>query len=256
MHSHSRRRFLVGSLALCLANGCSRDQRDEVDYPFKVAQTWTAEGVMHGDIVQFESVFWEPADTISLRKLIVEDGICSSRDVLEIGTGTGLIAVLCLQYNANSVVATDINPAAVNNAKYNIAMLTESTQADVRQVPHDAPMAFSTIGDRERFDLILSNPPWEDGTVEKPAEHAFYDPNFALMDSLLDGLPQHLNIGGRCLLAYGHLPAIERLLQQATQRGYGCKILDDRKLEDLETDFLPGMLIEVTVPAHSLSSNH
>ncbi len=251
LHSHSRRQFLTGSLALCLANGCSRTERDEVDYPFKVAQTWPAEGLPHCDIVQFESVFWEPADTASLRNLIVDEGICSGLDVLEIGTGTGLIAVLCLQYKANSVVATDINPAAVDNAKYNIAMLTESAQVDVRRVPSGAPMAFSTIGDRERFDLILSNPPWEDGAVEKPADHAYYDPNFALMDSLLDGLPQHLNAGGRCLLAYGHVPAIQRLLQQATQRGYGCKILDDRKLEDLETDFLPGMLIEVTAPAQS-----
>lgn len=251
LHSDTRRRFLVFSLVLCFANGCSRGYRDELDYSYKVTQTWPAEGLKHGEIVQFESVFWEPDDTESLRKLIVDDGICTGRDVLEIGTGTGLIAVLCLQYNANSVVATDINPAAVDNAKYNIAMLTESPQSDVRRVPSDAPMAFSTIGDNERFDLILSNPPWEDGSVEKPADHAYYDPNFALMDSLLDGLPQHLNVGGRCLLAYGHVPAIQRLQQQAKQRGYECKILDDRKLEDLPTDFLPGMLIEVTVPAQS-----
>ena len=68
------------------------------------------------------------------------------------------------------------------------------------------------------------------------------------MDSLLDGLPQHLNPGGRCLLAYGHVSAVKRLLTESESRGYQLKILDDRKIDDLEENFLPGMLIEIRVP--------
>ncbi len=46
-------------------------------------------------------------------------------------------------------------------------------------------------------------------------------------------------------MAYGHTPAISRLLEKADAMGFKTKLLDDRKLEDLPTDFLPGMLIEI-----------
>ncbi|MGI9473026.1 MAG: methyltransferase [Rubripirellula sp.] len=231
---------------LVLSVGCRRTKyREDLDYDYNVQQTWELEDLHFGEIVQFESVFWEPDDTVSLRKLIVEDSIASGRDVLEIGTGTGLISILCLQNDASKVVATDINPAAAANALYNSAILCPDQVLDVRQVGKQNPGAFSVIQATERFDLIISNPPWEDGVVAKPADHAFYDPSFALMDSLLDGLPQHLAPGGRCLLAYGHAPAIKRLREEAKRRGYTFEVLDDREVDSLEKDFLPGMLVEI-----------
>jgi len=229
------------------AFGCRR-YRDDLDYSYSVQQTWALDDFSPGEFVQFESVFWESDDTISLREMIANEQIAANRDVLEIGTGTGLVAIYCLYHNAKRVVATDINPAAVANAKYNAAMLVPDRSLEVRQVPPDAPGAFSVIAAGERFDLIVSNPPWEDGLVGKPAEHAFYDPSFALMDSLLDGLPRHLKPGGRCLLAYGHVPAIKRLEQEAIRRGYEYKIVDERELNSLPHDFLPGMLVEIRVP--------
>ena len=48
--------------------------------------------------------------------------------------------------------------------------------------------------------------------------------------------------------AYGHVPAIRRLKTETDKRGLEFKILDDRDLETLEDDFLPGMLIEIRVP--------
>ncbi|WP_182865337.1 50S ribosomal protein L11 methyltransferase [Rhodopirellula sp. JC639] len=228
--------------------GCPSPDRDDLDYSYDVEQFVVLPELDEIDgqpLVQFESVFWEPDDTTSLRKLIVEDQIAAGRNVLEIGTGTGLLSLLCLSNGAQTVVATDINPAAVANARYNVAMHQSDAQFQVRQVAPSEPGAFAVIKPEERFDLILSNPPWEDGKVAAPADHAFYDPDFALMDSLLDGLPKHLTPGGRCLLAYGHAPAITRLLSEAKARGYQTKVLDDRDVEKLPRDFLPGMLIEV-----------
>lgn len=265
-HSLNKREFnrrSLGRLAaawfgvltmLLMLSACRPKYRDDLDYSFRVEQTWPIEELNHGEIVQFESVFWEPDDTISLRRLIVEDRIVAGRDVLEIGTGTGLLSILCLQNDAQRVVATDINKAAVANAKYNAAMLVPEMTLEVRQVSSQTPDAFSVIAASERFDLILSNPPWEDGGVEKPADHAFYDPGFALMTSLLDGLPEHLNPGGRCLLAYGHRPAVEKLQVECARRGYEFKILDDRDLNSLEQDFLPGMLVEVRLPLSGIKT--
>ena len=228
--------------------GCRTKYREDLDYSHNVKQTWPLEELNFGEIVQFESVFWEPDDTVSLRKLIVEDSVAAGRDVLEIGTGTGLISILCLQNDARSVVATDINPAAVANARYNAAMLCPDQDLIVRQVTKQSPSAYAVIKDGERFDLIISNPPWEDGVVVKPADHAFYDPGFELMKSLLDGLPKYLKPGGRCLLAYGHSPAVKRLEAEAAKRNFEFKILDERQLDQLEVDFLPGILIQIRPP--------
>ncbi|NND96083.1 MAG: methyltransferase [Pirellulaceae bacterium] len=242
-------RWTIWSLAVLIVVGIGcRRYRKDLDYDYDVVQTWEVDALQYGSIVQFESVFWEPDDSASLRELIIEKEICSGRSVLEIGTGTGLISILCAQNDADSVVATEINPAAVANARYNAAMLADGLSIEVRQVSEKTPGAYSVIRDKERFDLILSNPPWEDGKIAKPADYAFYDPDFALMDSLLDGLPKHLNPGGRCLLAYGHVPAIQRLQAAAKERGYQIEVLDERELSELPQDFLPGMLVEIRLP--------
>lgn len=252
--NRERFRFAFGRFAVRLAFvllaltsiwGCSKSVQKDLDYSFDVYQTVQTPEFGEQELVQFKSVFWEPDDTVSLRKLMGDDNIADGRRVLEIGTGTGLLSLICLTGGATNVVATDINPAAVANARYNAAMLELDQNFEVRLVETDKPDAFAVIKPKERFDLIISNPPWEDGKIAQPADHAFYDPDFALMDSLLAGLPSHLNSGGRCLLAYGHVPAITRLLSKTKELGYQTKVLDDRKLDQLPENFLPGMLIEV-----------
>lgn len=246
----SNRLLLILSLIFVATShlGCAKTTREDLDYDYHVEQEWSLPEIQFGNIVQFESVFWEPDDSVSLRKLITEDALVAGCDVLEIGTGTGLLSILCAQNQANSVLATDINPSAVANARYNVAMLDVEDIVTVRTVKPDAPGAFEIVPPKKRFDVIISNPPWEDGKVSEPAEHAFYDPGFALMDSILDGLPRHLNPGGKCLLAYGHRPALERLRDEVAKRGYQFEILDERKIDDLERDFLPGMLVEIRLP--------
>ncbi len=253
MQSIFASRLWICWLAGCvwLSIGCRESYRQDLDYSYGVEQTWPIDEIPDGEFVQFESVFWEPDDTTSLRKLISSEAIASGRDVLEIGTGPGLISVLCLVNSAKSVVATDINPAAVANAAYNAAMLCPDQTLDVREVKRESPGAFAVINSDEKFDLVISNPPWENGVVSKLGDHAFYDPGFRLMDTLLDGLPLHLKPGGRCLLAYGNVPAIRRLISESEKRGFTVKVLDDRDLDSLTENFLPGMLLEVrpnTVP--------
>ena len=85
--------------------GCRR-YRSDLDYSHEVEQTWKLEDGGDEEFVQFASVFWEPDDTVSLRELIVEDQIADGREILEIGTGTGLLAVLSALHGAKKVVAT------------------------------------------------------------------------------------------------------------------------------------------------------
>ncbi len=200
------------------------------------------------DIVVFETVFWEPRDTDSLRQLIHATPLVQDRRVLEIGTGSGLIALCCLHAGAAHVVATDVNPQALENARYNAVMLELDEHLETRLVPLTDRSAFAVIGPTEKFDLIISNPPWEDQTPRSIDEYALYDEGFRLLDSLLRGLPAHLAPGGKCLLAYGNVTAIRAAQRLAAKHDLKLVVLDDRDLDTLEENFLPGMLLEVTPP--------
>jgi release factor glutamine methyltransferase len=196
-------------------------------------------------LAQFETVFWEPDDTKSLREWIANEERLPVASVLEIGTGTGLISLCCVQRGAIAV-ATDINPNAVANAVYNAEWLGLGDKLSVRLVPAETPAPYAVVAADEKFDFIISNPPWEDGTVTQVAEHALYDPSFALLDGLLKESAAHLHPGGRLLLAYGNCTAIRRVLENAPKFAWKVQVHDDRELDSLPENFLPGMLLELT----------
>lgn len=196
-------------------------------------------------IAVFQTVFWEPRDTNSLRELIETTDLVRGKAVLEIGTGSGLVSLCCLRAGAATVVATDVNPNAIENARYNANLLGLADRLDARLVPVDSPGAFAAVEPGETFDLIVSNPPWENAEPQTIGEYALYDADFQLLRSILSGARSPLNPGGRLLLAYGCRDAIQTLERLAVRHGLRVEPLDDRTLEDLPGVFIPGMLLEV-----------
>ncbi len=203
------------------------------------------------ELAILETVFWDPRDTESLRNQIRQPGAVEGKTVLEIGTGSGLLSLCFLKAGAGSVTATDVNPAAVANARFNAQRLNLSKSFEVRLVPLENSAAYSVIQPEEQFDLIISNPPWVNQEPQTIDEYALYDANFALLQSLLDGLPQHLKPGGKVWLAYGCVDAIKTIQKLCQERDYEVTILDSRELDDLPEEFLPGMLLEIRLPAPS-----
>lgn len=209
------------------------------------AMDWQSVEGLPQKLALFDHVFWEPDDTGSLRRILRSSDVVRGKSVLEIGTGTGIVALCCAQAGASHVVATDINPWAIRNCVFNAKELKFETVIEPRQVPLKTPDAWSVIGDEERFDVIVSNPPWELGKPTRVEDFAFYDPDFQLMKSLVTGLPGHLKPNGRVFLAYGCVTAIRQLQTLITAEGMTYTVLDDRDLDTLAENFLPGMLIEV-----------
>jgi release factor glutamine methyltransferase len=200
------------------------------------------------DVAIMESVFWEPADTDSLRQKIFNDPRLPGATVLEIGTGSGLISLCCLQAGAEKVVATDLNLKAIENVRFNAAEMGFTERLDARQVPRRAPEAWTVIKPDETFDFIISNPPWENRKPVSVEEFALYDPDFQLLKSLVTGARTRLRPAGRMWLAYGCVTAIRRIQEVAAEQRLSCTLLDDRSLDSLPEVFLPGMLIELRVP--------
>ena len=207
--------------------------------------SWESVESLPEPIAVFDHVFWEPDDTKSLRESLRTTDLVQNKSVLEIGTGSGIVSLCCLQAGASKIVATDVNPWAVRNAAYNAEVLKFTDRMDVRLVAQNKPQAWSVIGREERFDIILSNPPWELGHTTRVEDFALYDPDFRLMKSFVDGLPEHLTPGGRAFLAYGCVTAIRQLQTLLKKNNLPFRVLDERSLEDLSETFLPGMLIEI-----------
>jgi len=111
---------------------------------------------------------------------------------LDIGTGCG-IQSLHLANRVDQIVATDVNPRALELAKATAAL--NRIDLDVRNGSLFEPVA------GEQFDLIISNPPY---VISPPDSQLTYrETSFAgdsLVQQLVQQAPQHLTDGGWCQL--------------------------------------------------------
>ena len=146
-------------------------------------------------------------------------------DVLDIGTGNGVPAITALERRASFVVATDINPKAVENARLNAQMRGYGDRFDARLVPEDNPGAFSLIGDNERFDLIMCNCPSFDAHVDSYDEANAFDPGHMLVISLIKGLKAHLKPGGKLLMTFWSIAGLDLVKKLAAENDCELTVL-------------------------------
>ncbi len=150
---------------------------------------------------------YEPAeDTYFLaRELDVKEG----EEVLELGTGCGLLAVLAAKAGGR-VVATDVNPKAIECARMNAER--HGVKLDLRQGDLWEPVGGG------KFDLIIFNPPYLPCEGEDPSWCGGPDGR-RVIDPFLVGLPSHLRPGGRCIFVQSSLARVEDTCRHLQQLG-------------------------------------
>lgn len=92
-------------------------------------------------------------DAVLLGAWVIPNG--SSR-ILDIGTGTGIIALMLAQKSSAAIVAIDIDKDSTEQAKLNVAESVFSKQVSVDHISFQEMVAKS----HQKFDLIVSNPPF------------------------------------------------------------------------------------------------
>ncbi len=130
--------------------------------------------------------------------------------ILDIGVGSGVIAVtMALEMPESSVVGLDVSPSALEVAKLNAATLGAGERIEFRQSDF-----FASVKPEEKFDLILSNPPYiADPDYAGLPPEVLADPKVAMTsgDEGLDAIrvilreaPSHLANGGRVMFEIGY----------------------------------------------------
>lgn len=131
-------------------------------------------------------------------QLMLDAPLPAAHDVaLDIGTGTGLLAIILAQRGVKQVIATDLNPRALTCANENLTAL-ELTNVQLQQAdlfPTAAPLA----------NLVVCNPPWLPAKPSSPLEYAVYDANSAMLRGFLQGAKQYLAEQGEVWLILSDL---------------------------------------------------
>lgn len=119
-----------------------------------------------------------PRDETELlvRKVIQISNKNSLLKVLDIGTGSGCIPCMVAKETDVSVLAIDISPEALKIASQNVQKLALETKIKLRQSD-----LFSNIKPEEKFDIIVSNPPYiPENHQNKLQPEVLYEPKNAL----------------------------------------------------------------------------
>lgn len=148
--------------------------------------------------------------------------------VLDLGTGSGAIAILLRALGATSVSATDVSRVAVETARRNELLNFATPEIDFR---HGDLFDTGDGASGRPFDLVVFNPPgWRtpsralkarlDGLASGLQADAMFYGETVLLKFLLD-LPGHLSPGGRAIVGLNSLLGVREVLQRVAEASAG-----------------------------------
>jgi tRNA1Val (adenine37-N6)-methyltransferase len=142
-----------------------------------------------------------------------------SRRILDIGTGTGILALMLAQKSTALIDAIDIDAGAFTQARENARSSPWFNRMHITNEPFQQFAAATT----ERYDLVVTNPPYFH-EASKPAEEARVQARHTDLlpfDELIDGVKKVLLPQGRfCMI----LPLKEGMefMDLAQHKGLFC----------------------------------
>jgi release factor glutamine methyltransferase len=166
----------------------------------------------------FEDVY-DPGDDSFLLVDAALKEVRPGEKVLEIGTGSGIVSLFVR--DIADVVATDINPSAVRNARLNGIQVVRTDLFD---------------GICARFDLVIFNPPYlptsDDERLNGWLNRAFDGgpTGRAEIERFLMNVDDILAPGGRVLLVISSLTGIDETKKLFEVHGFSVDIISSKKV--------------------------
>jgi SAM-dependent methyltransferase len=122
-------------------------------------------------------------------------GWLSGARVIDVGSGTGMQALLCASRGASQVVGLDISERAVAVARTNAILNRQAASTDFR---HSDMLA--ALEGNERFDYVVCNTPYAPVLEDARLPSTPADVGNSVVWRLLDALPPHLSRQARCVI--------------------------------------------------------
>ncbi|HDD39877.1 MAG TPA: methyltransferase domain-containing protein [Nitrososphaeria archaeon] len=141
-------------------------------------------------------------------------------EVLDLGTGSGFLAILAAKLEAKKVVATDISSRALRVARKNASLNNVEKKIEFRFGNLYQPV------EDECFDLIICNPPMTPSRMPVPRFTWGGRDGRAVLDKVIEGAPRHLKKNGRLIVSVVSLVGIGESVKLMEKMGLRPEVLD------------------------------
>jgi release factor glutamine methyltransferase len=174
-------------------------------------------------LLALPGVYRPQHDTGLMARALRREALAPGSDVLELGTGTGALAILASRTGAR-VTALDISRRAVLTARVNARLARESIT--VRRCDFTAD-----TGGRA-FDMVISNPPYvpsPDARLPRRGAARAWDAGRdgrAFVDRICDTAPTMLRPAGALLLVHSGLCGTDETLERLAKADMRAAVVD------------------------------
>lgn len=175
-------------------------------------------------MLRLPGVYEPESDTHLLLRAALAEGSPAGPRVLDVGTGTGRLALGMADAGAAEVTAIDISRRAVWAARLNSWLHGLPIRA------YRGDLLDAVAG--QRFDLILANPPYVPapaGTRGRHSRSRAWDAGLdgrELLDRICGAAPHHLAPGGLLLLVHSSLCDADRTVELLARAGLEGEVIE------------------------------
>lgn len=187
------------------------------------------------EFLVYPNTFWPFTDS---QPLVQNFRIKKGDSVLDVGTGSGVIAVFACYQGAEKVLAVDINPAALKSAKHNAKAHGFNKVMEVRR-----SNLFENI-DQEQFDVITANLPFRNKPAHDVVASSQWDTDFQTNIKFFQEVGAHLKPGGRIYFAHSNFGAIKEIRKLAKDAGFTIRLMASASTDKTETKKFFAFLIK------------
>jgi len=175
------------------------------------------------EFIVHRGVFWPHPDSMPL---VENYRIELGESVLDVCTGSGVLAIFSAYKRAGKVVALDKNPEAVRAARENAARHGFATTIDVR-----LSYMFGALSREETFDVITGNLPFRNKEAADRVEASMWDTNLSAHRRFFQSVEEHLNPNGRIYLSHANYGAVDEMKAMAAARGFTVQLIGEKPIE-------------------------
>jgi release factor glutamine methyltransferase len=149
----------------------------------------------------------------------------TGKDVIEVGTGSGILSLSAARAGAISVLALDINQAAVDAANLNAA---NNGLLQVTAIKSDL---FSAIPATNKFDVIISSPPSFSGEPRDDADRAWHaGPGYRDILALFEQAAERIRPNGKMYILLSSDTNLKLMDSLISAAGFKSKKIAQRSI--------------------------